>query len=202
MRWGLGALLEYKTLSQAGIVQALPEGLSRAAPVPGQGQSLGSSRAGAELSSPSPYSQPGPGVAVGQAPFEQGCHVPDGDVDGTVLLELHLAPLDGQIIDLDAGNSRSRVCPQPRAVCCGLFLRNGISEGPVPVPGSGAFANPRVRYKGSDSDACAQPWCAAIFGYKVLELFKQETWNNATLFHCSALCSRGHGRKSVLWVHH
>lgn len=68
------------------------------------------------LSSPSPrYSQPGSSIAIGQGPFEQGCHVFNGNGKGIVLLELHLAPLYGQTIDLDARNNRNTVCPQPRA---------------------------------------------------------------------------------------
>lgn len=64
------------------------------------------------------YLQPGPGVAIGEGPFEQGCHVFNGNVNGIVLLELHLAPLYGQVIDLDARNNRNTVCPQPRAFFC------------------------------------------------------------------------------------
>lgn len=33
----------------------------------------------------------------------------------------------------------------------------------MPVPDSGAFANSRARYKDSDSDAFAQPWCSVQF---------------------------------------
>lgn len=71
------------------------------------------------LQQPAPrYLQPGPGVAVGQGPFEEGCHVFNVNVNGIVLLEFHLALLYGQVIDLDARNNRNAVCPQPQ----GCFL--------------------------------------------------------------------------------
>lgn len=64
-------------------------------------------------SQPPRYLQPCPSVAVGQSPFEEGCHVFNGNVNGIVLLELHFALLYGQAIDLDARSNRNLVCPQP-----------------------------------------------------------------------------------------
>jgi len=63
------------------------------------------------------YLQPGPGIAIGEGPFEEGSHVFNGNANGIVLLELHLTPLYGQVVDLDARNNRNPVCPQP----LGLF---------------------------------------------------------------------------------
>lgn len=64
-------------------------------------------------SQPTAYLQPGPSIAVGQGPFEEGRHVFNGDVNGIILLQLHLALLYGQAIDLDARNNKNTVCPRP-----------------------------------------------------------------------------------------
>lgn len=82
---------------------------------------MGSSRSwgrGAQQQPVPRYLQPGPSIAIGQGPFEEGRHVFNGDVNGIVLLELHLTLLYGQVIDLDARNSKNTVGPQRRVCFC------------------------------------------------------------------------------------
>lgn len=64
------------------------------------------------------YLQPGPSIAVGQGALEDGRHIFNGNVNGIILLELHLTLLDGQIIDLDAKNDQKK----KKIVPCGHFL--------------------------------------------------------------------------------
>lgn len=87
----------------------------------GQVLPAGSSRSwgrGAQQQPAIRYLQPSSSIAIVQGPFEEGRHIFNGNVNGIILLELHLALLYGQVVDLDAKNNRNPVCPQPQ----GCFL--------------------------------------------------------------------------------
>lgn len=130
-------------------------------------------------------------------------------MNGIVLLELHIALLYGQVIDLDARNNINRVCPQPRGCLLwpgktGLLLR---MRGLCQLWTQELLHITDAVYKGNG--AVARPWCAATprprSDTRWGQCFKQETWSNTLQKQppfIAALCvSRSHHRKSVLHLH-